>query len=273
MLCTSFSTHSSNFDPIHYQAARRVDALIQQLREDSATLIQSKWRMYLTKKGFEHIISKLVVLQYFSRRFVAWRRLMNLIEAKYLREADASTKIATMWRRSSCRRLYMRTIDGKPMSVVASRHCFSTRLYLIIPIFPILDIIMCQSLARRKFGLKKLAALRFDERQAFARLIKAEWESRVARRRVNRILLNMRSVKCGRAAVKMQSAWRGYVGVQCFAYYRYHAIVLQTIRRKWNARSQYHRSIRGKYLYNIFPNYFFHIHSNVYRYHNMPNCC
>eukprot|EP00804_Cyclotella_cryptica_P027081 CCRYP_013617-RA/>CCRYP_013617-RA protein AED:0.03 eAED:0.03 QI:790/1/1/1/1/1/8/269/1062 len=201
------------------QVARRVDELIQQMREDSATIIQSKWRTYITKQWYQETSNNIVRLQYFVRRYIAWSRLARLRKEKYLRESGASTRIATAWRRLRCRREYTRVIH---------------------------DIVVIQSIARRKLGLKELDVLRLKKREACSRLIQAEWKARVERRRVNRILLNMRHMKHVErsAAIMIQAIWRGNVAKNSFANWKCNAIVIQSSGRMMIARSRYYHAVR-----------------------------
>ncbi|KAL7520846.1 hypothetical protein ACHAWX_005550 [Stephanocyclus meneghinianus] len=201
------------------RAARRVDALIHQMREDSAKRIQSKWRTCRTKKWYEKAHRNIVRLQYFFRRCIAWSRLVHLRKEKYLRESGASTRIAAVWRRFRCRREFTRCVH---------------------------DIVVIQSIARRKVGCKKLELLRLEKREACSRRIQSEWKARVERRRINRILLNMRHMKHVErsAAVMIQATWRRNSAIQCFSHYKCNTILLQSRCRMWIARSRYNHVVR-----------------------------
>jgi hypothetical protein len=100
---------------------------------------------------------------------------------------------------------------------------------------------------RRKLGMKKLDSLKAKKRAEFAQLIQAEWEVRVAKRRFNRILLNMRTNKHleESSAIAIQSIWRGHVLNQSFSVVRYYASVLQAFTRKCMARLRYNRTVEG----------------------------
>lgn len=110
------------------------------------------------------------------------------------------------------------------------------------------DIVVIQSIARRKGGCKKLELLRLEKREACSRRIQSEWKARVERRRINRILLNMRHMKHVErsAAVMIQATWRCNFALQCFSRYKCNTIVLQSRCRMWIAMSRYNHAVRGE---------------------------
>lgn len=94
-------------------AARRVDELIDQRRDNLATVIQTKWRAYRAKKWFDDTISDIVSLQYLCRKWLASCQLQLLRKEKYRKDAGASTKIAAAWRKELYQRKYSRTLQGE----------------------------------------------------------------------------------------------------------------------------------------------------------------
>jgi hypothetical protein len=109
-------------------------------------------------------------------------------------------------------------------------------------------IVVCQSIFRLALGVKQLRLLKAKKREEFAKLIQAEWESRIAKRRFNRILLSMRTKKHleGSAAVVIQAIWRGHFVQQYFTTLGYYATVVETFARKYIASREYNRVIRGQ---------------------------
>jgi hypothetical protein len=107
---------------------------------------------------------------------------------------------------------------------------------------------VCQSIFRRALGIKQLHLLKAKKREEFAKLIQAEWESRIAKRRFNRILLSMRTKKHleGSAAVVIQAIWRGYFTQHYFSTLAHHATTIQTFARKFIASRKYIRIVSGE---------------------------
>jgi hypothetical protein len=97
-------------------------------------------------------------------------------------------------------------------------------------------------------GIKQLRLLKAKKREEFAKLIQVEWESRIAKRRFNRILLSMRTKKHleGSAAVVIQAIWRGYFTQHYFSTLAHHATTIQTFARKFIASRKYIRIVSGE---------------------------
>ena len=102
--------------------------------------------------------------------------------------------------------------------------------------------------------MKQLDLLKARKREEFAKLILAEWEARVAKRRFDRILLVMRTKKYleGSAAVTIQAIWRGHFLRQyledCAAIKCHNsALLIQTTSRMWSARKQYKKCRKGEF--------------------------
>lgn len=133
-------------------------------------------------------------------------------------------------------------------------------------------------MARRRLATKQLDTLKTKKREEFAKLIKTEWESRVAKRRVDRILLNMRTKQHldGAAVAAIQSIWRGHlvrlhgsrhmisyikrlqswarerIAVQMFANCRRNVILIQASARRSITRKSFLIIKQGKPIVVIF---------------------
>lgn len=109
-------------------AARRVDELVYKQREESIIHIQSLWRFYATKKWYQEIVTKPIILQCMLRRWMACRQLQRLKEDKNLKEAMASTCIAKVCRKFLWKRIYSRNVKGM---VVARQICLRNDAVLL----------------------------------------------------------------------------------------------------------------------------------------------
>eukprot|EP00956_Cyclotella_meneghiniana_P006604 scaffold8727_cov62-Cyclotella_meneghiniana.AAC.3 len=152
-------------------ATKEVENLRQLRRVASAIVIQANWRAYEAMTYYKQIKHDVTSLQATVRKWQAMKFLN-----KYKR---AATNIACAWRRRCCSIKFTRAIE---------------------------DIIICQSIARRRLGKriafmiiwhmkKKMRKERFQRRVTSAKLIQTNWFAYLEK-------------KQNEAATKISSGWR-----------------------------------------------------------------
>ena len=107
--------------------------------------------------------------------------------------------------------------------IQASWRAYSTRLAFQ---FQIVDIIIVQSIARRRSACKKAQRLRDQKMEALSKKIQAYCRGHIAR-----VLY-----KKEKAATKIQAAWRGFQSYTDYIFAIVDVLVVQRTMRKWLAR-------------------------------------
>ncbi|KAL7483050.1 hypothetical protein ACHAW6_008700 [Cyclotella cf. meneghiniana] len=157
-------------------ASRKIEQIRHERRMVSATLIQARWRAYKASKGFLQIKLQVTLLQSVTHR---WRAEKYLAQNK-----NAATKIAACWRRFYCL-----------MSTMKVRR----------------DVIICQSIARRKIATNDVKHL------AVTKFIETQWVSFLAEKDLIHIRSHVSFIKSipgawmtlrVKAATKISSLWR-----------------------------------------------------------------
>jgi hypothetical protein len=212
--------------------------------ECSAIAIQANWRRYLAQTAYQFDIIDVIIVQSIARRR----------KAIILRKNICATKIQAAWRSYDCSISYVHTLADiiTVQSVVRRwqviRHLAATRIQCLVRMI----------LAQKKFA-KEMALHVLVTRHMSATKIQACWRSYSAqvhmlvtivniiviqslwrRRRVlvkykaylHRIKL-ARERKTIKAAVKIQSVWRGFITYSTYLIKRYETQAAVTIQAYW----------------------------------------
>lgn len=165
------------------------------IKSNSAIKLQSTWRGYSAQVTYQFDIVDIIIIQSIFRRRSAQRLHASILHKKH---TDAAIIIQTCWRSYDCTMNYLHSIA---------------------------DILIVQSVVRRWIAMRFVPLYRAEVHNRKALIIQT-----VARRWSARIL-----VKKMKAAIRIQSAWRGF---QCYIDYIFSmadVVIVQRTVRKWLA--------------------------------------
>eukprot|EP00804_Cyclotella_cryptica_P028844 CCRYP_008432-RA/>CCRYP_008432-RA protein AED:0.01 eAED:0.01 QI:842/1/1/1/0.85/0.75/8/449/1945 len=137
-----------------YIAVGQADKMRHEKLVTAATKIQAMWRCFITMDLYFQTVIDVVIVQSIARRLLSMRLYAQLKENRRSLQEAAAVKIASMWRGFVAMSEYKQSI---------------------------LDIIICQSVARRNMAASKATMLRQNQCIASATIIQASWRARVAR--------------------------------------------------------------------------------------------
>jgi len=181
------------------------------IRLKSAVRIQSHWRAYACTLKFLHNVADVVTVQCAIRR---WQAVRYVKEYKN----KHAVIIQSCLRRSKAKNeLY--ALREKANAAVTIQRVWRGFITYANFMFTVADIVICQSIARRKIAIKRASEKRMTVSNKAARVIQ-----RCARHRSKKRL---------EAAIRIQCFWRGFVGQVEYLIAKYENSAATTIQSAW----------------------------------------
>ena len=229
--------------------------------------------------NFIQAVSDIILVQSLARRLKAMRVLRRLKDEMHLLRATSSTKISSTWRRFFAVREYNFSIAGKRIEV--DRFLFMTIIKAVtqFTVYSSPDIIVCQSVVRRKLAATKTERLRQERREYCATLIQATWRrcmaadnfiqavsdiiliQAIARRcsalKVSRRLKEEKQKLREASSTKISSTWRRFFAIRDY---------------RCNVAGKPFNYCFGSHLPSVRSTFTFN-YLLLIRYHRLPICC
>lgn len=208
--------------------------------EACAVAIQANWRCFFTRLTYQFDLLDVIIVQSVFRRKMASRKVETLRNARRERSA---TLIQTKWRSYDCTMNYLHYLAD--VLIVQS----TVRRYLVLKqvrgmkddaatkiqsawrgfvcyadyMFSIADIVVTQKIARRWLAIRARKARRLSQQSNAATCVQTAWRRHSA----------VNNYKKNRAAIVIQSRWRGYLDETEFVVMKYEFYAARTIQSYW----------------------------------------